>query len=214
METNRVKLSLGKRREAPTKRGRKIRGSRLAAASFQPGVRVFERPIQAGQSGTILVDASSSMGLTEEVLNTFLRDAPALTLAFYNAPDDTSHYGNIYIYAANGFRASGFNQSELMHGRINGKPIPDSYYGSGNVIDYQAMVWLSKQPGPRYLLTDCGWTQWQEACKNAVARFEANKTFTVVRPEIEYDTAGIPRRRIKSIEVMLRMLDKQRRQRA
>ena len=154
------------------------------------------------------------MGLTEEALNTFLRDAPALTLAFYNAPNDSSHYGNIYIYAANGFRASGFNLYELMRGCINGKPLPHSHYGHGNVIDYQAMVWLSKQPGPRYLLTDCGWTQWHEACRNAVARFEANKTFTVVRPEIEYNTAGIAVEHITPIEVMLRMLDKQRRQRA
>jgi len=213
MGTNRVKLSLGKRREAPTKRGRKIRGSRLAAASFQPSVRVFERPIQAGQGGTILVDASASMGLTEEALNTFLRDAPALTLAFYNAPNDYSYYGNIYIYAANGFRAFGFNQSELMDGRINGKLLSRAYYGYGNVIDYQAMVWLSKQPGPRYLLTDCVWTQWQEACRNAVARFEANKTFTVVRPRIAYTAEGVGSIQ-KPIEVMLRMLDKQRRHRA
>lgn len=213
MGTNRVKLSLGKRREAPTKRGRKIRGSRLAAASFQPGVRVFERPIQAGQGGTILVDASASMGLTEEALNAFLRDAPALTLAFYNAPTDFSHYGNIYIYAANGFRASGFNRDELSCGYINGKSLSHASYGHGNVIDYQAMVWLSKQPGPRYLLTDCAWTQWQEACRNAAARFEANKTFTVVRPRIAYTAEGVGYRQ-KPIEVMLRMLDKQRRRRA
>lgn len=211
METNRVKLSFGKRREAPTKRGRKIRGSRLAAASFQPGVRVFERPTTQGQSGTILIDASASMGLTEKALNAFLKDAPARTLAFYNAPDDNHYYGNIYIYAANGFRASGFNRSELESGCINGKRRPCSHYGYGNVIDYQAMVWLSKQPGPRYLLTDCGWTRWKEACRNAVTRFEASKTFTVVRPRKEHRDGAV--RIIKPIEVMLGMLDKQRRQR-
>src|SRR5208282_4455236 len=113
-----------------------------------PGTRVFSRPVNEGGYGTILIDASGSMNIPENVLISFLSDAPALTLAFYNAPNDMCREGNIFIYAANGYRASA---DRIGKGYL-------THYGYGNVIDYQAMAWLIKQPAPHYLVCDKGFT--------------------------------------------------------
>lgn len=155
MGINRVKLDLGRRELLPGMAGSRINPAKLAAARTTPGVRMFQRKVNQGGSGTILIDASGSMGIPESTLVAFCEKAPALTIAFYNAPDDFSRHGNIFIYAANGYRA---NLSHL----IGVHSIP--HYGCGNVIDYHAMAWLIKQPGPHYIVTDCRFTgSWAEA---------------------------------------------------
>ena len=179
MGINRVKLSLGRKAPLPVTSGRQILARKLAGVCCNPTMRVFSRPVNQGGYGTILIDASGSMGIPESTLIGFLDKAPALTLAFYNAPSDLyghtigyAHHGNIYIYAANGYRA----QCET----IGYGACPD--WGNGNMIDYQAMCWLIKQPAPHYLVTDQGWTgPWSENCRQLITKLRESKQVIVVR---------------------------------
>lgn len=169
---NRVKLSLGRRTPLPVASGRQILARKLASAMSNPSVRVFARPVAQGGFGTILIDASGSMSIPESTLIAFLAKAPALTLGFYNAPNDSpkTGHGNLYIYAANGYRAT-MPRISLAEG-----------YGSGNLIDYQAMAWLIKQPAPRYLVTDKGWTgYWATASYHLCPKLQATGQIIVVK---------------------------------
>jgi hypothetical protein len=178
MGCNRVKLSMGRKSPLPVISGRKILAGRLAAAMVNPSTRVFTRSVAIGGNGTILIDASGSMSIPEHTLIEFLSKAPALTLAFYNAPADSygkghskTTHGNIYIYAANGYRASAPSIAASA---------PD--YGGGNMIDYQALAWLLKQPAPRYMVTDSRYTgPWARAALRLEAKLVASKEVQVVR---------------------------------
>jgi hypothetical protein len=117
-----------------------------------PGVRIFSKCNSSGGGGSILIDASGSMSLTDEMLCGFLATAPMLTLGFYNAPHDTyrkCQHGNIFVYAANGRRAKELKLSSLRYAED-----VKARTGWANLIDYQAIAWLLKQPGPRYIITD------------------------------------------------------------
>lgn len=176
MGINRVKLDMGRRAPMSASTGRRVIARKLAAAITTPGTRVFSRHIDHGGNGTIVIDASGSMSIPESVLCDFLAKAPALTLAFYNAPHDESSHGSIFIYAANGYRA---NVSALVTSDYGIRGLPE--YGSGNVIDYQVMAWLLKQPAPRYLVTDQGWTgPWVPACSGLARKLKASRQVTIV----------------------------------
>lgn len=173
MGINRVKLPMGRRSPLPVTSGRKILARRLAGAMSNPSSHVFARQVSQGGYGTILIDASGSMAIPVPVLVKFLEKAPALTLAFYNAPDDRDETakGNIFIFAANGYRAGSH--------AINGEEI--EHYGCGNLIDYHAMAWLLKQPAPHYIVTDCGWTgAWSWSSETLCRKLQASKDLIVV----------------------------------
>lgn len=173
MGINRVKLDLGRRGLLPVMAGSRINPAKLVSGVTTPGVRMFQRKVNQGGNGTILIDASGSMGIPESTLVAFCEKAPALTIAFYNAPDDWSRHGNIFIYAANGYRA---NLSGVRGGVYS---IP--HYGTGNVIDYHAMAWLIKQPGPHYIVTDCGFTgPWSDAAIVLFRKLVAAKQLELV----------------------------------
>ena len=187
MGINRVKLSMGRKAPLPVQAGSRINSARLASAMTTPGVRAFSRTINNGGYGTILIDASGSMCIPEKTLIEFVSHAPALTVAFYNAPNDHCTKGNIYIYAANGYRAS-FNGHSLR------SSCPE--YGGGNVIDYHAMAWLIKQPAPHYLVTDERWTGYFAHCgasANLCAKLKASKQLIVV-PNLDAMTQIIRKR--------------------
>lgn len=170
MEVNRIRFSLGRFTPRSATTGQHIITSKLALARVNPNIRMFSRKISQGGAGTILIDASGSMNLPVSVLIKFLENAPALTLAYYNAPSDHSRHGNIFIYAANGYRAS-------LHALTASYPL----YGSGNVIDYQAMAWLIKQPGPRYLVTDSRFTgPWEYAALSLRNKLITSKQIVLV----------------------------------
>jgi hypothetical protein len=174
MGINRVRLSLGRKAPMPVMSGRRILANKLASAFVTPGVRCFARTVSEGLGGTILIDASGSMQIPEERLIEFLAHAPALTLGFYNAPSDSYQsslaYGTIFVYAANGYRAS-IVTTALISG-----------YAHGNMIDYQAIAWLLKQPMPRYLITDRGFTgPWADAAQSLLCRLEETRDVLVVR---------------------------------
>lgn len=95
--------------------------------------------------GTILIDASGSMGLTEEHIIAFAKAAPAATIAAYAGEDNYTERrsrGGIFILAHKGRR-------------VNTIPRLLQNLG-GNEIDYDAIRWLLTQPAPRYFITDVG----------------------------------------------------------
>ena len=102
-------------------------------------VRCFTRRRPTEPGGTILIDASGSMGDWEQVQQ-WCETAPFATVAYYAG---YSRGGQLIVYAREGYRAP-----EIM------PPI-----GRNNVIDGPALDWLMKQEGPRIMITDrefCG----------------------------------------------------------
>jgi hypothetical protein len=88
------------------------------------------------QRGTFLVDVSSSMMLTQEQLENIVHNVPGATVAVYNRL-----YGPAYItvVARNG------KVCDLRN---------DVRQGGTNSCDGPALVWLSRQPGPRFWYSD------------------------------------------------------------
>lgn len=169
MAGNRVSCTHGMKQPAPTLAGSRIISSRLATAMCNPCTRIFRRPLARGLSGTILVDASGSMHIPIPELEAFCAKVPLVTVAFYNAPSDSygtewceATHGNIYIYAVNGFRALRMPNWDILRGQ-------KWNWGGGNLIDYQALAWLLKQPGPRYMITDIECTgPWARVASKAI----------------------------------------------
>lgn len=123
-----------------------------------PTGRVFSRKLQGNYGGTILLDASGSMGINSQRLAALAESLPMGTVAYYSAPHDSdvaTDYetgkrglvtGNLCIYSHN-MRAYVYPGSG---------PLP--YHESGNLVDLHALDWLLKQPGPRFIMTDGGFT--------------------------------------------------------
>ena len=105
--------------------------------------RIFIRRARKHPGGTILVDASSSMGGWENIIK-WCEESPAATLAYYAGNDNSSGpRGQLYIYARDGYRCDHLIEP------------PDR----GNSIDGLAIDWLMQQDGPRVMITDrefCG----------------------------------------------------------
>jgi hypothetical protein len=93
--------------------------------------------------GTILIDDSSSMGLSSESLDRMIEVAPAATIAVY-AGNDGGNGGEIRVVARNGKRAAARDLDIREFG--------------GNGIDGPALEWLGDQPYPRVWITDGGVT--------------------------------------------------------
>lgn len=103
--------------------------------------RVFgRRRKKKAFQGTVLIDCSGSMQLTEGQVDEMLRRWPAVTVATYNGEGTK---GDLWIVAAKGKRA---RKGELHppHG--------------GNVVDGPCLDWLSKQKMPRVWISDGGVT--------------------------------------------------------
>jgi hypothetical protein len=124
-------------------------GSRLATSGsrlYRPALRrpvlpqrMFVRRAAIEAGGTILIDASGSMGSWDNVKQ-WCEKAPFGTIAYYAGG---SYSGWLYVYARNGKRAA-----EIVPPR-----------SGGNTVDGPALDWLMQQPGPRTMVTDrefCG----------------------------------------------------------
>jgi hypothetical protein len=101
--------------------------------------RLFVRNAPIEPAGTILIDASGSMGSFDFIVEQMRRE-PGATIAYYNA---SSGKGKLFIYAKDGWRADG--------------ELPSA--GGGNAVDGPALDWLLQQDGPRIFITDrcfCG----------------------------------------------------------
>jgi len=123
--------------------GIRPRASRLAAAAVSPVMtRIFERDIKHSNGGTILIDASGSMQLTNEALAEFMEFIPFGTIAYYSGTDNACNpEGDLVVFAEKG--------------RIFSEP-KTPYHWGGNSIDLPAIMWLLKQEAPRWLVTDGG----------------------------------------------------------
>lgn len=123
--------------------GNKLRWPHLYR--IQTDGRVFARARRkpgALQRGTVLIDVSGSMGFADEDLSAMLDLLPHATIAMYYGLDDRFESGKpgraaIVILARNGAR--------VAH-------IPR--HGGGNTCDGPALLWLSRQAGPRLWVCD------------------------------------------------------------
>jgi len=103
--------------------------------------RLFLRRAPVEPGGTILIDASGSMGDFSQV-EKWAEKAPFATVAYYSGRDGGGE-GWLYVYARHGFRAA--------------KAVEP--FRRGNLVDGLALDWLMKQEGPRVMITDrefCG----------------------------------------------------------
>ena len=137
--------------------GIKIRCNRLAlnAASPNGGARLFKT---RHLGGTVLIDASGSMCLTDSDLYNIAEKFPAGKVAYYSGREDgwegpfktaekleENWSGDLVIYAANG-----------KIRKDHGSKLPRKW--DGNLVDYAAIIWLLRQPAPRYMLFDKQYT--------------------------------------------------------
>lgn len=114
-------------------------GSRLHRPSLRKPVlpqRLFIRRTPREIGGTILVDASGSMGDWSQVKR-WCEKAPFGTIAYY-AGNGSS--GKLFVYARNGRRAAKIVNPNM----------------GGNTVDGPAMDWLMTQAKPRRMITDRG----------------------------------------------------------
>ncbi len=93
---------------------------------------------QKRQGGTILLDQSGSMSISEDDLKRLLQDAPHATIAAYSSD---GRDGSVRVYAQKGKYASDCTCE--MH---------------GNGVDGPALDWLAKQTMPRVWICDGGVT--------------------------------------------------------
>lgn len=125
--------------------------------------RMFVRRSAVEPQGTILIDASGSMGDFSYV-ERIAREAPFATVAYYAGEDDGKH-GQLFVYARGGMRSADM-------------PEPDT---RGNLVDGPALDWLLKQDPPRIMVTDRGFCGAADSAAQIVrlARLEAAGEVTV-----------------------------------
>jgi hypothetical protein len=105
--------------------------------------RMFLRRARKDPGGTILIDASGSMGDFRNIKR-WCEESPHATLAYYAGNDNQfGPKGQLFIYAREGLRCAHIIEPDCR----------------GNSIDGLAIDWLMRQRGPRVMITDrmfCG----------------------------------------------------------
>jgi hypothetical protein len=140
-------------------------GSRLYRPALRRPIlpqRLFVRRSAIEPQGTILIDASGSMGDWDQVAD-WVRKAPFAQVAYYAGNGESE--GWLYVYARGGFRAS-----EIVR----------PPYG-GNTVDGLALDWLMRQEPPRIMVTDRGFCDAadSEGQKMRLALLESRGEVTV-----------------------------------
>jgi hypothetical protein len=134
------------------------------------GNGLFMRRIRRKGGGTVLIDASGSMGASAENLTELCKVAPTATIAYYSGGDGRGR-GDLVIYAHKGRRYD--------------KPLPEEYMHGGNAVDLPAVRWLLKQEKPLTLISDlefCGGVLGSEPIAHAlVERAQQRKELSVLR---------------------------------
>ena len=125
------------------KRLAQLQGNRLGSLRrLLTDGRAFRRDVRKPQKGgTVLIDASGSMGLSAEEIRAILDRAPAATVAMYSG--NARGTGTITTIAKAGRMAT---DREIDRRR--------SQVGGGNIIDGPALRWLAKQAEPRTWICD------------------------------------------------------------
>lgn len=112
-------------------------GSRLYRPALRRPLlpqRLFIRRTPQEPGGTILIDASGSMGAMENIAK-WVQRAPFGTIAYYAG---NGREGWLWVFAREGRCAKKVAE-------------PDS---RGNTVDGPALTWLMQQPAPRIMVTD------------------------------------------------------------
>ena len=129
---------------------------------------LFSRRVRQKPGGTVLIDASGSMGATKENLTALCELCPTATVAYYSGTDSGGK-GDLYIYAFGGKRYAG--------------DLPD--HMGGNSVDLPAIRWMMELPKPWSLVSDlefCGGVLGSEEIAHAlVERHERRGELTVYR---------------------------------
>lgn len=112
-----------------------------AAHRYMVDRMIFKTVRKRVRGGTILIDGSGSMSLTPPQVLAILREAPTSKIAIYSGSENS---GTVRILAEKGRRVADKYVTR-----------PDD---AGNTIDAPALVWLAKQEGPRYWVSDGGVT--------------------------------------------------------
>ena len=115
--------------------------------------RVGRRP-----GGTLLIDISSSMQLSQKMLEEIITSVPAINIAAYSG--NHKGVGRLTILAVRGRLVA--EDSTWRHAH-------DGF----NVIDGPALAWLARQPGPRIWLCDGSVTMPNSAGRDEVATKQA-----------------------------------------
>ena len=103
--------------------------------------RVF-RMNRAKRSGSVLIDASGSMGLNREAIENIVKAVPAAVIACYA----TGHTSTAQLM--------GFIRILAKWGRVVVDPAQFYPPGQYNEIDGHALRWLGMQPQPRIWISD------------------------------------------------------------
>lgn len=113
-------------------------GAALAAPYRLPVDRRIFAHKKRVKGGTVLIDGSGSMRITDDDIRRILAVAPAATVAIYSGHRKE---GTLTVIAAKG-RA------------VTTEGLAQARCGSGNVVDGPALQWLAKQPEPRLWVSD------------------------------------------------------------
>jgi hypothetical protein len=103
---------------------------------------LFSRRLRHKAGGTVVIDASGSMGATAENLKQLAQQVPTATIAYYSGNDRGK--GMLSIYAHKGKRYAGELPNETLQG--------------GNAVDLQAVQWLLQHGKPWHLVSDLEFT--------------------------------------------------------
>jgi hypothetical protein len=112
-----------------------------------PGAPIYDRKGQTG--GTILLDVSGSMHVPHDAISEVARMCPDVVIAMYAG---TYRKGGLRIIAKKG-RCADRDAIENERRRL----------GGGNVVDIHSLIWLSKQEGPRFWVSDGYVTGFEES---------------------------------------------------
>jgi hypothetical protein len=142
-------------RNVPLSTPRLVRSTRSFRAGYVGAPVYFSRipPIGDGAifrsrrpapGGTVLIDISGSMNLTQEDVEMLIAQSPGVTIAVYASSLGDLSRGAVTVVARGG------RVADLRHVL--------KQYGYGNVVDGPALEWLGRQPPPRLWISDGGVT--------------------------------------------------------
>jgi hypothetical protein len=120
-----------------------LNATRFVSAIVQGDARgLFSRRVRHKPGGTVVIDASGSMGATAHNLKALAQQIPTATIAYYSGNDRGK--GMLTIYAHKGKRYAGELPIETLQG--------------GNAVDLASVKWLMKHPQPWHLVSDLEFT--------------------------------------------------------
>ena len=134
---------------------------------------LFARRVRQKPGGTVLIDASGSMGASRENLRKLCELIPTATVAYYSGTDRNGK-GILTIYAYKGKRYAGELPARTLQG--------------GNSVDLPATKWLLQQGKPWSFVTDrgfCGGVLGSETVAHAIVEREEKRGELKVYPSLD-----------------------------